>query len=79
MCSCLRYEEKADVVLALLGNHRPRRRVGGAELFEENEINSLAESVRAKVSIFRKRIRSFYLESLSFIETLKPAQINLNK
>ena len=71
-----RYEEKTDVVLTLLGNHRPRGRVGGAALFEYNEINSLAERVRAKVSIFRKRIR---IESLSFIETRKPAQINLNK
>ena len=74
-----RYEEKTDVVLALLGNHRPRGRVGGAELFEDNEINSLAESVRAKVSIFQKRIKNSYLESLSFIERRKPARINLSK
>ena len=71
-----RYEEKTDVVLALLGNSRPRGRVGGAELFEDNEINSLAESVRAKVSIFLKKIKNSYLESLSFIETRKPARIN---
>lgn len=75
----LSYKEKTDVVLSLLGNHRPRGRVGGAELFGENEINSLAEIVRAKVSIFQKRIRIYYLESLSFIETRKPAQRNLNK